>query len=157
MSDDLQDCLDLVHVSAASPAPAAFIPGIPQAVVGVAHEHAPQLEGFLGLPRRQASVLKPGNDSAAMRRQARELRDAERPQRALADRKPSLPLGADLCRPPTRHCPFESRPCAGYSHARTARRKKPGGRTKTVRRTTAQPVRSIKDHRPRKAPTTYVS
>jgi hypothetical protein len=66
MSDGLKDCADFVYGGTALPVPAA-IPGIPQAVIRVAQEHTPEPEDFFGLPRPQAGVFKPGDDSTATR------------------------------------------------------------------------------------------
>jgi hypothetical protein len=82
MSNDLQDRAGFVYVSTA---PTARIPEPWQAVVRITHEHAPELEGCFGLPRPQAGVFKLGYDRTAMGRQAWELRDAERPERAFAE------------------------------------------------------------------------
>jgi hypothetical protein len=116
VSDHLQERAELVHVRAALPDPAAFIPGIPQPVIRSAHEHTPPPEGFFGLPRPQAGVFKPGYGGTAMRRQTRKLRDSKRPERAFADGEPRLPVSADLGRPLTRHSPFWSRTCLASSH-----------------------------------------
>jgi hypothetical protein len=91
-------------------------------VTGVPHEPAPELQRLLSLPRHQTRVLQPGDNATPVGRKAGELRDSQWPDRAPANKEPTLPVGTKLDWPPTRHCPFESRTCAESLHALTAAR-----------------------------------
>lgn len=66
MSDDFEDSSDFVHVGAATPDATALISRIPQAVIRMADEQAPEPQSLFGLPWSQAGVLKAGEDDAAV-------------------------------------------------------------------------------------------